>query len=166
MGIYSDLVSELNLLRPPHLARMVLPALEFFEPLPAFIGWMRRSHQDELVYDVGAGTGLCSARLCEAGLKVKAIDLYHREREHFRIEIADGTSFDYRPDSTVMLCRPSHGLFPVGTVDRAIDCGVRRVLYVGLSRNVENDLGKYRRRFRRVLTRAGKDGEGIYEFPN
>lgn len=160
---YSQLVAELNLLRPHRLARMVLPAVEFFKPERAFVEWMRRTWNGKMIYDVGAGTGLCSAVLRAVGMPIKPIDLFHREREHCRVEIADGTSFDYDDGSTIMLCRPSHGLFPVATIERATECGVRRVLYIGLARNVSSDLMHYRRRFKRLLSNIGQDGEHVYE---
>ncbi|HEX7313322.1 MAG TPA: class I SAM-dependent methyltransferase [Pyrinomonadaceae bacterium] len=155
--LYADLVA----LTPRGLP---LPAVIFFRPKPKFVEWMRCTVGAGLVYDVGAGCGQVSRALSDAGLAVKAIDTTLRVRGEFRVHQADGASFPYEEDSTAMLCRPCHGLFTQAVIERAIERGARRVLYVGLPRNVKLDLGSYAGRFRRVLTGAGEDGENVYQL--
>jgi SAM-dependent methyltransferase len=117
-----------------------------------------------LIYDVGAGVGHVAKALWAAGLSVVAIDLNRRARQEYAMLEDDGLTFGYLPGSIVMLCRPCHGpsAFTEGVVDRAVNCGASNVLYVGKPKNVTDDLGKFRRRFRVVLRNAGKEGESVY----
>lgn len=155
--LYADLVA----LTPRGLP---LPAVIFFRPKSRFVGWMRDTTGAGLVYDVGAGCGHVSRALSDAGLNVAAIDITFRLHGEFRVQLGNGASYPYKAGSTVMLCRPCHGLFVRGVIERAIKCGARRVLYVGLPRNRRDDLGEYTSQFRKVLERAGEDSEHVYEM--
>lgn len=141
-----------------------LPALQFFRHRQRFIMWMAATWCGEMVYDVGAGQGATSKALAVVGLPVKALDITHRDGEEFRIHIADGTLYHYDRNSTVILCRPCHSHFVCDVIERAVECKVRRVLYVGLPKNRKADLGEHAPSFRKVLDRAGADGENVYEF--
>lgn len=139
-----------------------LPDLEFFQPLPLFVDWAAARWRDRLIYDVGAGRGHVSRALADAGLDMRALDLYYRQTLAFPVEIADGETEVYHPGSVVMICRPCHGDFTYRVSRRAAVCGAHEVVYVGLERNVESDLGMGLRAFHRVLIRAGKDHESVF----
>lgn len=150
-----QLVTQLNLGR-------VLPSLKFFEPTDRFIRWMEKRWKDNLIYDVGAGCGHVAKVLVERGLEVVAIDINHREcKDGFPVEIADGESYDYKPGSVVMLCRPCHGNFTEEVVAQAVRCGASAILYVGLEKNFENDLGAYLPKFQKSLSGAGLEDECV-----
>lgn len=138
--------------------------MRFFEPAPAFLAWAQANLKGSHVFDVGAGEGHVTDALAGRGLRVTALDLYPPEVLVGHAMYADGTLFPYPPDTTVMLCRPCHGGFPEVVVRRAKACGVAQILYVGLPRNVVGDLGPLRRKFRVVLTNAGKAGEKVWRW--
>jgi len=141
---------------------LCLPSIVFFEPNTAFLDWMgKRYNKDIIIYDVGAGNGHVSAELNSLGHNAKAIDLHYRD-EGLEVEIANGVLYRYERDAIVMLCRPCHGLFVEVVIDRAKECGVREVLYVGLERNVENDLGDYLDNAEEIAGPFGEDGERIW----
>ena len=139
-----------------------LSGSRFFKPTKAFFEWAAANLKDGVIFDVGAGDGYTSLGLKSIGLNVMAIDAFPHADPVFASVQADGTSFKYPQRSTVMLCRPCHGNFPYLTVEQAVRREVDRVLYVGLSRNVNDDLGKYRRKFRVALKNAGESGEKVW----
>ncbi len=155
---------------PPRLTKLVtptigilgmeLPSLKFFEPTPAFFGCMHKLKHLS-VYDVGAGCGHVGQALREQGLDVTALDTCRREAQ-VGVLIDDGTTYDYPKDCVVMLCRPCHGYFPNGVLERAVECDVRVVVYVGKPKNASADLGRFRKMFRRTAQRVGKEQEGFY----
>jgi hypothetical protein len=75
---------------------------------------------------------------------------------------ADGGAYKYTAGSVVMLCRPCHGDFPGDVIRRAVECGASEIWYVGLAKNVANDLYGHRSRFKCALRGAGEDGEDVY----
>lgn len=144
---------------------MELPATRFFVPNAKFITWMRQKykHTKTLIYDVGAGIGHVAAELRQEGLAVQALDINTREgSDRSKVDIANAFVHPYKAGSVVMLCRPNHGVFPHATIQQAKACDVAHIIYVGLPRNTEMDLGIYRKQFKRKLTRCGDDGESMY----
>ncbi len=140
-----------------------LSCLTFFEPTKKFLRWMKRSYPDPIIYDVGAGLGHVAKALRKSGLKALAIDLNYRETEGtLQVVIADGESYRYRQDSIVMICRPCHGQFTEQVIEQASRCKVATTLYIGLERNVQNDLGVFLPKFNLVLSGAGKGGESVW----
>lgn len=140
-----------------------LPPIKFFEPTARFLRWMKDTYRNEIVYDVGAGVGHVAQALSKRGIKVLGIDISYRESTNLsQVLIADGESYKYLPDAVVMLCRPCHGQFTGEVIAQALRCKVAAVLYVGLERNVEADLGVYRDGFTPVLTGAGREGECVW----
>lgn len=143
---------------------LVMPGVQFFKPNEAFNDWMLQTCNGRLVYDVGAGCGQVAQQLKASGILVKALDIHRRDGAQHPVVIADGASYPYEAGSIVMLCRPCHGLFTQAVIEQAIYRSVFSILYVGLAGNLKDDLGKYRSRFKRVLTKTGRDGENIYQY--
>lgn len=142
-----------------------LPSIKFFEPTSRFLLWMEKNWNGKLIYDVGAGCGHVSQELSRRGLEVVAIDINHREcKDGFPVEIADGESYEYEPGSVVMICRPCHGCFVTQVISNAIYCGAAAVLYVGLTKNFEDDLGDRLAKFEKVLIGAGLEGEDVLQW--
>ncbi len=102
----------------------------------------------------------------KAGMHVTALDLQPRAQSEFPVIQADSTTYPFEKDAVVMLCRPSHDNgFVLKTVLRALTCGVRTVIYVGLQRNVRQDLGGYYKQFtKRRIRNIGHADEGIWEM--
>ena len=136
--------------------------LQFFKPKDRFLKWMRKEYAGQRVYDVGAGTGHVSETLRRVGVNAIPMDLGFGDNPE--VFLADGTSFPYEPDSVVMLCRPCHGGFPLLTIMQAQRRGVATILYVGLERNRLIDLDVEARKFKRVLTDVGDEGENVWRY--
>jgi len=143
--------------------RPALPAQKFFEPNKAFLTYMKKFSR-RYVYDVGAGMGHVTVALRKAGIKkVNPIDMFPREGAVTKVTYGNGIDYPYKSNSLVMLCRPCHGHFVEPVIERAIE---RRadIMYVGLTKNVKNDLGDYYRKFKKVLSKAGADGEHVWVY--
>ncbi len=139
-----------------------LGVARFFEPTEDFVTYMRNFEAP--IFDVGAGAGHVTKKLADAGCKVAAIDMHRHAKQVTNVHMADGTDFPYTPDSVVMLCRPCHGAFVEQVIEQATKCGVGVILYVGLERNVEEDLGDLYPLFKVVATEVGKEGELIWRM--
>jgi hypothetical protein len=137
----------------------------FFEPTANFIRWMKAQFSGKLIYEVGCGVGNLSAALAKAGLRVTAIDLAPRSESEFDVIKADSTQFPFEKDSVVMFCRPSHSGFVEKTLTKAIQSHVSHILYVGLTKNLQDDLGSIHDRFtKRRAGAVGHSGEQVWEL--
>jgi len=141
-----------------------LGVVRFFEPTENFVTYMRNFEEGTPIFDVGAGAGHVTKKLADAGMKVAAIDMHRHAKPVTNVHMADGTDFPYTPDSVVMLCRPCHGAFVEQVILQADICNADVVLYVGLERNVEEDLGDFFPHFKVVATEVGKEGEAIWRM--
>jgi hypothetical protein len=143
-----------------------LDCSKYFHPTAQFIRWMKEHHGTQHIYDVGAGVGQVSSVLANAGLHITAIDLEPRHESEFPVIQADSTEYQFEKNSVVMLCRPCHeDGFVRNTILRALNCGVRAIVYVGLQRNVRQDLGGYYRKFvKRRIRNIGHADERIWEM--
>jgi hypothetical protein len=80
--------------------------------------------------------------LAKAGMQITALDVEPRIASEFNVIKADSTEYVFDKDPVVMLCRPCHdGEFVRKTILRALNSGVRDVIYIGLQRNARADLG-------------------------
>lgn len=141
-----------------------LPNQVFFEPKKEFLAYMKKHFRSWFIYDVGAGMGHVTKALRKAGMKhVRPIDLNFRDGRVVPVAHADGTDYPYKSGSIVMLCRPCHGNFVYDTITRAVERKAT-VVYVGLTKNVKNDLGDYYRKFKKVAKNVGADGEHIWVY--
>ncbi len=137
------------------------PGIRFFEPKPTFLAWAKANLRARVIYDVGAGDGHVARALKNQGLRVCALDLYPHEAAEVEILPVDATRFFYLEESVVMLCRPCHGDFVERVISRALEQNVQTLVYVGLRKNIDRDLGDYAPLFQEVLTNAGKKGEVV-----
>jgi hypothetical protein len=143
---------------------ITLPATKFFHPNNTFIEYMNANFDHKkLIYDVGAGCGHISKLLMKSDFNVEALDLIRRDKTEYSITYANSLIYNFVPGSVVMFCRPCHGLFVLSTIDNAIACGVSIFLYVGLGKNVNDDLG-YDYPFNMVCGNVGSDEEDIWRY--
>jgi hypothetical protein len=151
--------------RPPLSCGLTLPDQVFFQPKKGFLTYMKKHFRLRYVYDVGAGMGQVTAALRKAGFKtVNPIDLNRRENAVLEVNRADATNYPFKSGSLVMICRPCHGPFVESTIARALERKAGTIMYVGLTKNVKNDLGFYYRRFKKVAKSVGEDGEHIWVY--
>lgn len=138
----------------------------FFRPTRVFVRWMKAKYGKKGIYEIGAGLGHASNLLAEAGLRVTALDLEPREESEFPVIQANSTQYVFEKGSVVLICRPCHNGFVRETVLRALTSGVSAIIYVGLRRNVRQDLGGYFRQFtQRRIKGIGHSDERIWEMP-
>jgi hypothetical protein len=139
----------------------------FFQPTTNFIRWMTVQFGGELIYDLGSGMGHVAKALATAGLHVIALDLVPRTASVSEFEVlrADSTQYPFQKDSVVMFCRPSHSGFVEKTLTKAIQSRVSHILYVGLTKNLQDDLGSLHDRFtKRRIGSVGHSGECVWEL--
>src|SRR5271157_608718 len=138
----------------------------FFHPTVQFVRWIKAHHGNKHIYDIGAGLGQVSNVLAKAGLHVTAIDLEPRTESEFDVIKADSTTHPFERDSVVIFCRPCHNdSFVRNTILRALNSGVRDIIYIGLDRNVRHDLGGYYTQFtKRRIKGIGHADERIWEM--
>jgi hypothetical protein len=142
-----------------------LPSQTFFNPSSKFLTYMKTHFKNWKIYDVGSGMGHVTKALRKAGCKnTKALDINTREHAAIEPEFGDGTTYPFKAGSVVMLCRPCHGYFPGAVIANAIECRAGAIIYVGLVKNVKDDLGVYYRKFKRVLTNVGEEKENLWVY--
>jgi hypothetical protein len=138
----------------------------FFYPTAQFVRWMKEHHGKKHIYEVGAGVGHVGKALAKAGLCVTALDLEPRDESEFPVVQGDSTEYQFEKDSVVMFSRPCHDDgFVRKTILRALNCGVRTIVYVGLNRNVRGDFGGYYKKFtKRRIKGIGHADERVWEM--
>lgn len=142
----------------------VLPDQVFFEPTPTFVKWFTTQlwHRYRRVVDVGAGKGRLSRVLMERGLDTLAIDIHQRPEYEHKVELQDGTRFEFDTDDICIVARPCHGTgFAEIILRRAVDHSAL-AYYIGLARNIKSDLGE-ELHWTLVKRRVGRDGENLYQ---
>lgn len=138
--------------------------MKFFEPNARFFEFLNSFDDDAIFVDIGCGEGHVTKAITEAGHKAFGLE--------FRLEVVapemlmngvyimDATKFQYLPPMVPLLCRPCHGPFPRTAIDQALK-GADHVYYVGLSKNLQNDLGVH---FEPIWMNVGADEENIWRI--
>ena len=142
-----------------------LPNNIFFEPKPAFFEWLDTlTDEKTVIYDCGAGTGRLSRELRLRDKTVVGIDLIPRDGQETTIEICDATTYRFARNSIVLVARPCHGSWVEGLIRQACKRGVNEILYIGLTKNVKNDLGELYHLFKKECSKVGKNGEHVWRL--
>lgn len=146
------------------LSGVTLPKLKFFNPNKKFLPFMVKSFAKQNVFDVGAGCGHIAEMLQQSKKfkRVFGIDIFTRDEMEFPVYKADARSFPFPPKSVVMFCRPCHGCFVEDVISNAISRKAKAIVYIGLEKNLLDDLQGYLPLFKRVATKVGEDGECIW----
>jgi hypothetical protein len=137
----------------------------FFKPTPLFVRWMKTHHSGQHVFDVGCGTGNTASMLAKAGMKVTAIDLAPRTESEFDVIKADAAEYAFEKGAVLLFCRPCHNGFVEKTLNKGIMCGVADIVYVGLTKNLQDDLGSLHERFtKRRIGIVGHSDERVWDL--
>jgi hypothetical protein len=139
---------------------------KYFQPTANFNRWMTAQFGGNPVYDLGSGMGHVAKALAKAGLRVTAIDLAPRTESEFDVIKADSTQqYQFEKGSVLLFCRPCHNGFVEKTLTKAIMCGVADIVYVGLTKNLEDDLGSLHERFaKRRIGMVGHSDEQVWDL--
>jgi hypothetical protein len=140
---------------------LTLPPQTFFKPRPAFAKALAKDPflRHRRIVEIGAGQGTFAAALKRQGLDVVAIDAMQRDEQDPIVQIADAETFDYDQDDVVIVCRPCHSDWFITAFERAIECGVMTMFYIGLRRNVQQDLNAFDFVFYEHKLDVGEEGE-------
>lgn len=136
-----------------------LPSHRFFTPLPCFWEKLKAVVPDSVqLVDSGCGMGDLIGEAEKVGRILKGIDVGFREGQDRRVQREDAITYDWTPETWPMMCRPSHDGWAYYTMQNARKRG-SAVLYVGLPRNYDRDLGRVRSKCYGVV---GEEGEKLY----
>ena len=142
---------------------MVMPAQRFFIPTERFFSLMER-FKGRRIIDVGTGSGDVPHELRERGHTAIGLDPVERDKRVHQVSAIDGRDFPYDCDDVVLLCRPSHEGWAQDVLEIALAAGAT-VIYVGLSRNLQVDLGKWAHGYAEPsVQRVGDEGESARVF--
>lgn len=145
------------------LATVKFGAVKFFQPNEEF--WeVIQPFQKHYLIDAGAGMGHVTEEGTKRGFMMTAIDVASREDQSALVIVgADATVFPYTDKVWPLICRPDHDGWCYEVIEHALKQGAS-VLYVGLTKNADRDLGKYNRpRYKtRFSAVVGRDGEKVY----
>lgn len=126
---------------------------------------MKAQFSGNLIYDIGCGTGNTASMLAKTGMKVTAIDLAPRTESEFDVTKADSTQHQFEKGSVLLFCRPCHNGFVEKTLTKGIMCGVADIVYVGLTTNLQDDLGSLCDRFtKRRVGVVGHSDERVWNL--
>lgn len=136
----------------------------FFQPTKKFADWMVRRLGDGILIDAGCGNGHAMRCLRARGARVIGVDINADYSADTSLPICmDAATFKYPEGCTVLIARPCHGDWVVNAIERARR-NAGEILYVGLAKNVDDDLGDHAQMFRQVGKRAGADDEGVWSW--
>lgn len=141
-----------------------LPNQTFFEPADNFLEFFAQpQYRYRRFFDMGAGSGEMTYWLRQKGLEVVPVDLLPRQGARVKITIGDATRWnEYEFGDVCLLARPCHGEFASKTLLRALS-GEATAFYIGLRKNLEQDLSDWGLYYREVLEDCGTDGENMYQ---
>lgn len=147
----------------------ILPGHDFFKPNDKFKEWLEQSIHIKYnhIIDMGAGRGLMTHFMQEMGLKVTGFDIHLRDNpatdiQICRPEIAQSIIRQLKNSPVLMIARPCHNGFANEYFKFWIHkCHNLFAYYIGLERNVENDL--YGLEYVLVASNVGEDGENVYQ---
>lgn len=139
---------------------MVLPAGRFFTPTEEFFAIMQQFEGVRFV-DAGCGNGLLAVEARPWDITMVGVDLIVRVGQDPNVIIMDALHMPYNESLWALICRPNHDGWCEDVARKALEAGAK-VLYVGLERNVEDDLGDLMFNVETVYTDVGQDGEAMF----
>jgi hypothetical protein len=153
----------LRAMKAEFLGRVPGAMIRWFRPDVQFwvhLSYLRSTMPGVALVDCGTGSADLPREATAKGFAMIGVDLQRRSGEN-PILIADSIDFPFSPTVWPIICRPCHDGFAELTFENAFKAGAGGI-YVGLTKNVENDLGDQRRRFKCMLGTVGEEGERLW----
>lgn len=148
---------------------ITLPRLRFFKPVDKFWDTLTEVIADQkikMVVDCGTGNGELpkEARL-EHDIHMAGIDIVRREgNDYVEVHILAAHQMPCDNKTWRMACRPDHSGWVSPLVEKSLEEG-SGFIYVGLPKNVADDLGQYIEHCsHETFSDVGEDGEMMVVF--
>jgi hypothetical protein len=119
-----------------------MPKMRFFQPTEVFwelLTALLKKHETS-VLEIGAGNGDLFLDGIKRGVTIQGIDSCRRDGVS-HVLIADAVSWDYKPGTLALCCRPDHSGWAGYALEKALEDGAS-FMYVGLEHNLLRDLGE------------------------
>lgn len=148
-------------LRAHAMANVRLGYLRFFTPTQQFWEAMEQWRGQGFI-ECGAGSGETTREAVANGFKFMAVDICKRDGQD-NVTIIDATMMSFSDAAWPIICRPDHSGWCEDVMDRALEAGAG-CIYVGLRRNVENDLGDHFGEHDAFFADVGEEDECLWYF--
>ena len=137
-----------------------LPSHAFFNPTDDFWDLIRKirfnKHRQVELTDCGCGFGITLKGAEERGIPLRGVDLVKRSGQHKAVEQLDATMLSWGPTRWPLICRPDGNGWCHDVITKARQQGASAI-YIGVARNYERDLSRFRTR--RLKGVFGEDDE-------
>jgi len=154
--------TELRELQRQTLSDTVMPYIRFFTARNKFFSIVD-SWKELPFVECGCGSGDTVRELSARRFSVLGIDIANREGQSSNILIADASTFAFSRNMVCLICRPDHSGWCQDTMHKALKEGAI-VLYVGLPKNLERDVGQYFGKHTKCHAKVGEEGESLWVF--
>lgn len=136
-----------------------LPGLRFFTATEAFWALFEQpGWKDRRWIEAGAGLGDTTEEAEARGLDMTAVDLNEREGQSAKVLPLNALALPYGAETWALVCRPDHSGWCYFLIEKVLSEG-GSVLYVGLDRNVDNDLDEFMDQAVQIAQDVGEEGE-------
>lgn len=139
------------------MSEVLFGEIVFFRPTRNFWKQIDR-YKDKTIIEVGCGAGFLSRQMLHKNFKSVPLDIQIIETQVRGTHHIDAIEFPYESDMVVLFCRPSHGDWVELAMNRALEAGAT-IIYVGLQKNLELDLGDLRGQFHQRDDNVGEESE-------
>jgi hypothetical protein len=137
---------------------------QFFIPTPAFWAWFDQPAWKERGWvEAGAGLGAITDEATRRGFNMMGVDINEREGQSKSVVGLNALSLPYNTHIWALVCRPDHSGWCELLIEKVTRAG-GTVLYVGLDRNVERDLGDYFDQAEQLARQVGEEGEHVWRI--
>lgn len=139
-----------------------LPGLDFFIPNNNIINYLKEHHSKDKIVEVGCGRGLFLSLMIENDLNVIGIDIFTRTNMlpvYNNFLPTDALKFNYNQTDIVLLARPCHGHFIDMLFDKIFQYEDKEVYYIGLERNIYQDIDTDLYKTEMILENVGEEEE-------
>lgn len=139
-----------------------LPGIDFFTPNQKLIDYFKENHAKDKMVEVGCGRGLFLSLMIKNDLSVIGIDIFARSNMlpvYNNFVIMDALTFNYNQSDVILLARPCHGHFIDMLFSKVFQYEDKEVYYIGLERNLYQDIDTDLYKYELVLEDVGSEDE-------